>query len=137
MKKYVNLQVHIFINIIRLTKFGQPKKDETLYVSAAASCVGQLAGQLGKTFGMNVIGSAGSDEKVEFLKEFGFDNAFNYKTNDINTKLEEQAPKGIDVYYDNVGGKTLEAAINHLNHYSRYVWLLLFFGQSVDRYIER
>ncbi|KAG2227136.1 hypothetical protein INT45_003866 [Circinella minor] len=106
---------------VGLIKFGQPKKDETLYVSAAASCVGQLAGQLGKTFGMNVIGSAGSDEKVEFLKEFGFDNAFNYKTNDINTKLEEQAPKGIDVYYDNVGGKTLEAAINHLNHYSRIV----------------
>ncbi|KAI9270755.1 hypothetical protein BDA99DRAFT_434548 [Phascolomyces articulosus] len=110
-----------FTAYVGMMKFGHPKKDETLYVSAAASSVGQLAGQLGKRFGMYVVGSAGSDKKMTYLKEIGFDDAFNYKTDDISTNLDKQCPKGIDVYFDNVGGKTLEAAIAHCNHFSRIV----------------
>ncbi|ORY98171.1 hypothetical protein BCR43DRAFT_514496 [Syncephalastrum racemosum] len=100
---------------------GQPKQGETLYVSAASGAVGQLVGQMGKVLGLRVIGSAGSDEKVAYLKEIGFDGAFNYKASDISEKLEELCPNGIDIYFDNVGGRTLEAAIAKSNVHARVV----------------
>ncbi|ORY98168.1 hypothetical protein BCR43DRAFT_557123 [Syncephalastrum racemosum] len=106
---------------VGLKKFGNPKAGETLYVSAASGAVGQLVGQIGKVLGMHVVGSAGSDEKVAYLKEIGFDGAFNYKTSDANQKLGELCPKGIDVYFENVGGAMLEAVINHMNWYGRIV----------------
>lgn len=102
-----------------LLKYGKPKEGETLYVSAASGAVGQLVGQIGKVIGLRVVGSAGSDEKVEYLKEIGFDAAFNYKTSDINEKLGELCPNGIDIYFENVGGKMLEAVINHANRFGR------------------
>lgn len=102
-----------------LFKYGQPKAGETLYVSAASGAVGQLVGQMGKALGMRVVGSAGTDEKVAYLKEIGFDGAFNYKTSDIDAKLGELCPDGIDVYFENVGGKMLELVLNHANSYAR------------------
>lgn len=106
---------------LSLFAIGQPKKGETLFISAASGAVGQLVGQLGKEFGLRVIGSAGSDEKVAYLKTIGFDEAFNYKTENINEALSRTCPDGIDVYFENVGGETLEAAINHMNVFGRIV----------------
>ncbi|KAF9099637.1 hypothetical protein BGX29_007021 [Mortierella sp. GBA35] len=83
---------------------------------------GQLAGQLAKAWGLTVIGSVGSDEKVEYLlKEVGFDHAFNYKKRTAHDALKELAPKGIDIYFENVGGETLEAALDHLNTHGRVI----------------
>ncbi|KAI8888421.1 NAD(P)-binding protein [Backusella circina FSU 941] len=104
-----------------LIKFGKPKAGETLYVSAASGAVGQLVGQIGKNLGLHVVGSAGSDEKVAYLKEIGFDSAFNYKTRDAEEALGELCPNGIDIYFENVGGKMLEAVINHSNRFARIV----------------
>ncbi|KAI8978618.1 hypothetical protein BDB01DRAFT_844091 [Pilobolus umbonatus] len=104
-----------------LIKFGKPVKGETLYVSAASGAVGQLVGQIGKILGLYVVGSAGSDEKVEYLKQIGYDAAFNYKKEDPNKALGRLCPDGIDIYFENVGGKMLEAAINHANTFARIV----------------
>jgi NADPH-dependent curcumin reductase CurA len=104
-----------------LFAIGKPKKGETLFISAASGAVGQLVGQLGKEFGLHVVGSAGSDEKVAYLKSIGFDDAFNYKTENIDEALTRTCPKGIDVYFENVGGETLEIVINHMNVFGRIV----------------
>ncbi|CEP09046.1 hypothetical protein [Parasitella parasitica] len=106
---------------VGLIKFGKPKKGESLYVSAASGAVGQLVGQIGKMLGLYVVGSAGSDEKVEHLKQIGFDGAFNYKTKDTKEALAELFPKGIDIYFENVGGKMLEDVIANANRYARIV----------------
>ncbi|KAI8376289.1 uncharacterized protein BYT42DRAFT_498160 [Radiomyces spectabilis] len=106
---------------VGLFKIGAPKKGETLYVSAASGAVGQLVGQMGKAFGLHVVGSAGSDEKVEYLKSIGFDGVFNYKTEDIDDKLGELCPNGIDIYFENVGGKMLECVIKRANNFARIV----------------
>lgn len=91
---------------------GKPKAGDTLYVSAASGAVGQLVGQIAKTLGLRVVGSAGSDEKVAYLlNELKFDAAFNYKNGDILTSLKAAAPEGINIYFDNVGGRHLEAAL--------------------------
>lgn len=107
--------------ICSLKKFGKPKSGETLYVSAASGAVGQLVGQLGKILGLHVVGSAGSDEKVAYLKEIGFDGAFNYKTKDTTEAFKELCPNGIDIYFENVGGKMLEDVITHANKFARIV----------------
>ncbi|CAH8390132.1 unnamed protein product [Eruca vesicaria subsp. sativa] len=90
-----------------------PKKGETVFVSAASGAVGQLVGQFAKLMGCYVIGSAGSKEKVDLLKtKFGFDDAFNYKEeNDLNAALKRYFPEGIDIYFENVGGKMLDAVL--------------------------
>ena len=94
---------------------GELKDGESVFVSAASGAVGSVVGQIAKIKGCTVIGSAGSDDKVTQLKEeFGFDHAFNYKTADPLTELRKGAPKGIDVYFENVGGKQLEAALTHM-----------------------
>ena len=91
---------------------GQLKEGETVFVSAAAGAVGSFAGQIAKIKKCRVIGSCGSDEKVAYLKdELGFDHAFNYKTKDIRAELRAAAPDGIDVYFENVGGAHLDAAL--------------------------
>ncbi len=88
------------------------REGDIVFVSGAAGAVGSLAGQLAKVKGSRVIGSAGSAEKVTFLKdELGFDAAFNYKDGDVYALLREAAPDGIDVYFDNVGTEHLEAAL--------------------------
>lgn len=99
---------------------GDLKDGESVFVSAAAGAVGSLAGQIAKAKGCVVIGSAGSDEKVATLiNEFGFDHAFNYKTSNILEELRKGAPKGIDVYFENVGSTHLEAALTHMRPYGR------------------
>ncbi|KAF9436797.1 hypothetical protein BGZ76_002981, partial [Entomortierella beljakovae] len=101
---------------------GKPKVGETIFISAASGAVGQLAGQLAKAWGLTVIGSVGSDEKVDFLKnEVGFDHAFNYKKEKPHDALKQLAPKGIDIYFENVGGETLEAALDHMNTFGRII----------------
>lgn len=103
-------------------EIGQPKKGETIFVSAASGAVGSIVGQLAKREGLRVIGSAGSDEKVAFIKnELGFDEAFNYKTESPWTALRKYAPNGIDIYYDNVGGETLDAVLENANDFARLV----------------
>lgn len=104
-----------------LNKIGKPKKGETLYVSAAAGAVGQLVGQFGKALGLYVVGSAGSDEKIEYLKSIGFDAAFNYKNGDIEENLRKHCPKGIDVYFEGVGGKMLDAVLAVANNFARII----------------
>ncbi|KAL9555038.1 hypothetical protein MBANPS3_002548 [Mucor bainieri] len=106
---------------VGLIKWGKPKKGEYLYVSAAAGAVGQLVGQIGKVLGLHVVGSAGSDEKVEFLKSIGFDGAFNYKTTDTKEAFAKLLPNGIDIYFENVGGQMLEDVIDHANKNARIV----------------
>jgi NADPH-dependent curcumin reductase CurA len=94
---------------------AEVKAGETIFISGAAGAVGSAAGQLAKQRGCRVIGSAGSPEKIRFLlEECGFDVAFNYKTVSNLQHLEEAAPEGIDVYFDNVGGEALEAALSTL-----------------------
>lgn len=105
-----------------LHEIGQPKKGETIFISSAAGAVGQVVGQIAKREGLKVIGSVGSDEKLDFIiKELGFDSGFNYKKEKVEDALERLAPDGIDIYYENVGGEQLEAAINKLNQHGRIV----------------
>ena len=95
---------------------------ETVFVSGAAGAVGHVAGQLARIHGCRVIGSAGSAEKVLFLREAcGFDNAFIYKEGSIRDQLKSAAPDGIDVYFDNVAGETLEAALSALRVHGRII----------------
>ncbi|MEU7277399.1 NADP-dependent oxidoreductase [Streptomyces sp. NPDC045431] len=97
------------------------KEGDAVFVSGAAGAVGSQVGQLAKLRGASrVIGSAGSDEKVKLLvEEYGFDAAFNYKNGPVAEQLKAAAPDGIDVYFDNVGGEHLEAAIARLNVHGR------------------
>ncbi|XP_044509268.1 2-alkenal reductase (NADP(+)-dependent) [Mangifera indica] len=98
-----------------------PKKGEYVFVSAAAGAVGQLVGQLAKLHGCHVVGSAGSSQKVDLLKnKLGFDEAFNYKEEpDLDAALKRYFPQGIDIYFDNVGGKTLDAALINMRVHGR------------------
>jgi NADPH-dependent curcumin reductase CurA len=94
---------------------------DRVFVSAAAGAVGSTAGQLAKLRGCFVVGSAGSDAKVKTaVEDFGFDRAFTYKDGDVRGQLAAAAPEGIDVYFDNVGGDHLEAAIIACGAISRY-----------------
>lgn len=88
-----------------LIRICDPKAGETLVVSAAAGAVGSLVGQIGKILGMNVLGYAGTDDKVQWLKTLGFDQAANYKTENVPGSLKQYATKGVDCYFDNVGGQ--------------------------------
>lgn len=105
-----------------LYEIGKPKEGETIFVSSAAGAVGQIVGQLAKREGLKVIGSVGSDEKLDFIqKELGFDSGFNYKKEKPGDALARLAPDGIDIYYENVGGEHLEAAIDAFNMNGRVV----------------
>ncbi|MFJ3500012.1 NADP-dependent oxidoreductase [Streptomyces sp. NPDC090135] len=97
------------------------KEGDAVFVSGAAGAVGSQVGQMARLRGASrVIGSAGSDEKVKWLvEELGFDAAFNYKNGPVKDQLREAAPDGIDVYFDNVGGDHLEAAISSLKVHGR------------------
>ncbi|WEW54722.1 hypothetical protein PRK78_000145 [Emydomyces testavorans] len=105
-----------------LLEFGKPKKDETIFISSAAGAVGQVVGQIAKHEGLRVIGSVGSDDKLNYiLKDLGFDAGFNYKKEKPADALNRLAPDGIDIYYENVGGEHLEAAINSMKDFGRIV----------------
>ena len=106
-----------------LLDIGEPKAGDTVFVSGAAGAVGLVVGQIAKLKGCRVIGSAGTDEKVALLlKDFGFDAAFNYKTvQSLPETLKFLCPKGIDVYFDNVGGETLDTVFTLMNVRGRLV----------------
>ena len=96
-------------------KICQPKAGETVVVSGAAGAVGSLVGQIAKIKGCKVIGYAGTNEKCEWLRNIGFDFAFNYKTCKIEDTLKTAAPEGVHCYFDNVGGKISAAVIAVMN----------------------
>lgn len=104
-----------------LMHIGKPKAGETVVVSGAAGAVGTVVGQIAKIQGCHVVGIAGTDEKTELLKtEFGFDEAINYKTTpDMNKAIAAACPKGVDVYFDNVGGEISDAVIKNINFHAR------------------
>ncbi|KAK4387890.1 2-alkenal reductase (NADP(+)-dependent) [Sesamum angolense] len=98
-----------------------PKQGETVFISASSGAVGQLVGQFAKLSGCYVVGSAGSKDKVNLLKnKFGFDDAFNYKEEpDLNAALKRYFPNGIDIYFENVGGKMLDAVLLNMRVHGR------------------
>jgi len=103
-------------------KLAELKAGDRLFMSAAAGAVGSVAGQLAKQRGAFVVGSAGSPEKVKMLTdELGFDAAFDYKAGDVRRQLAKAAPDGIDVYFDNVGGDHLEAALWSMREHGRII----------------
>ena len=105
---------------VGMLELGMPTAEDTVFVSAASGAVGSVAGQLAHLTGARVIGSAGSDAKVAHLTaNLGFDAAFNYKTLNPHDALVELCPNGIDVYFDNVGGPTLDAALANINPFAR------------------
>ena len=99
-----------------LLDVGKPKEGETLVVSAAAGAVGSLVGQIGKIKGLRVVGIAGGEEKCRWLtEELGLDAAIDYKSESVSEGLKRHCPNGIDVYFENVGGKILEAVLDQIN----------------------
>ena len=103
-----------------LLNVGQPKAGETVVVSAAAGSVGSFVGQIAKIKGCRVIGIAGGAKKCAWLKsELGFDEAIDYKAVAVGGALKDAAPKGIDVYFDNVGGDILEACLFRMSNHGR------------------
>jgi hypothetical protein len=104
-----------------LYEIGRPKPGETVFVSGASGAVGSAAGQMAKIAGCRVVGSAGSPEKVAWLEELGFDAVFDYRARPVREALAEAAPEGIHLYFDNVGGDHLEAAIDAMRNHGRIV----------------
>jgi NADPH-dependent curcumin reductase CurA len=101
-------------------EIGKPKRGETIFVSSAAGAVGQIVGQLAKREGLKVLGSVGSDEKLDYvIKDLDFDGAFNYKSENASDALARLSPEGLDLYYDNVGGSQFEAALANLKVFGR------------------
>jgi NADPH-dependent curcumin reductase CurA len=106
-----------------LLQLGQPSAGETLVISGAAGAVGSIAGQIGKLYGCRVVGIAGSDKKVSYLKDaLGFDEAINYKNYpSIRKPLKNLCPSGVDVYFDNVGGEISDGIMYLINDRARIV----------------
>ncbi|KAJ1979735.1 hypothetical protein H4R34_002715 [Dimargaris verticillata] len=106
-----------------LKEIGKPKKGETIVVSAASGAVGQVVVQLSKLLGLRVVAAAGSDEKVQYLKDtLKADVAFNYKkASSYADALSQACPKGIDIYFDNVGGEFLDAVLEKANTFARII----------------
>uniref|UniRef100_A0A1Q3FK32 Prostaglandin reductase 1 n=1 Tax=Culex tarsalis TaxID=7177 RepID=A0A1Q3FK32_CULTA len=102
-----------------LLELCAPKEGETVVVSGAAGAVGSIVGQIAKIKGCRVVGIAGSDDKCKWLKELGFDVTINYKTANLKEELRQAAPKGVDCYFDNVGGVITEAVMRLMNQFGR------------------
>ena len=105
-----------------LLEVGKPKQGETVVVSGAAGAVGSVVGQIARIMGCRVVGIAGGADKCRtLLDEYGFDAAIDYKSQDVKAMLKEHCPKGIDVYFDNVGGDILDACLTRLAMHARIV----------------
>jgi NADPH-dependent curcumin reductase CurA len=105
-----------------LLEIGRPQAGETVVVSGAAGATGAMVGQIAKIKGCRAVGIAGGPEKCRYLtQELGFDAAIDYKSEDVPARLRETCPKGIDVYFDNVGGPLLDAALARLAFRGRVV----------------
>ncbi|EED12644.1 alcohol dehydrogenase, putative [Talaromyces stipitatus ATCC 10500] len=133
-----NLPLSNFLSILGMTgltaysslyEIGNPKKGETIFISSAAGAVGQIVGQIAKREGLRVIGSVGDDAKLDFIvKDLGFDGGFNYKKEaSVLEALKRLAPNGVDIYYENVGGEQLAAAIECMNVHGR-IGMAFFFS---------
>ena len=94
-----------------LLEIGAPQPGDTVFVSGGAGAVGSVVAQIAKLKGCTVIATAGTDEKCDWLRSVGVDHAINYKTGDLLANVQAAAPKGINIYFDNVGGEHLEVAI--------------------------
>ncbi|MDP3815756.1 NADP-dependent oxidoreductase, partial [Pseudomonas sp.] len=105
-----------------LLDVGAPKAGETVVISGAAGAVGSIAGQIAKLKGCRVVGIAGGADKCKLLiDELGFDGAIDYKNEDLHAALKRECPKGVDVYFDNVGGDILDAVLTRINFKARVV----------------
>ncbi|MEM9451589.1 MAG: NADP-dependent oxidoreductase [Cyanobacteria bacterium P01_E01_bin.6] len=104
-----------------LLRSGQPKPGETVVVSAAAGAVGSVVGQIAVIKGARAIGIAGGAQKCEYLKKIGFDGAIDYKSDDVQAKLREFCPNGVDIYFDNVGGEMLDLLLTQIRVGARIV----------------
>jgi len=126
-----NLSPELFIGVLGMPgltayssfyEIAKPKKNDTIFISSAAGAVGAIVGQLAKHEGLKVIGSVGDDAKLDYIiKELGFDGGWNYKKEKPEHALKRLAPDGLDVYYDNVGGIQLDAALAHMREFGRVV----------------
>ena len=107
-----------------LVDIGKPAEHETVLISAAGGAVGSVAGQITRILGARrVVGFAGSDAKCDWLvKKLGFDAAINYSSRDLDVEINRACPDGIDIYFDNVGGRLLEPVLNQINNGSRVVF---------------
>lgn len=106
---------------VGMNLLGEPKAGQQVFVSAASGAVGQVAGQLAKLAGARVVGSAGSAAKCDFVRSLGFDDCFDHRTAAPEEALPRLFPNGVDLYFDNVGGPTLDAALAHMNPFGRIV----------------
>lgn len=105
---------------VGLLDIGEPKEDETVVVSAASGAVGSVVGQLAKIKGARAVGVAGSPEKIAYVtKELGFDACVSHHSDTLRDDLKAVCPNGVDVYYENVGGATLDAALSLMNPFGR------------------
>jgi NADPH-dependent curcumin reductase CurA len=105
-----------------MSDIGKPREGETVVVSAAAGATGSVAGQIAKIAGARVVGIAGGAEKCRaVVEEFGFDACIDYRTADMKLALKEHCPRGVDVYFDNVGGAVLDAVLGRLASKARVV----------------
>jgi NADPH-dependent curcumin reductase CurA len=112
---------------------AKPQKSETLVVSAAAGATGSIAGQIGKIHGCRVVGIAGGPEKCKWLTDdLGFDAAVDYKHPDWKQYLAAATPKGIDINFENVGGKIMHAVMDCMNHHGRIVLCGLISGYTKE-----
>jgi hypothetical protein len=103
-----------------LLNFGRPQRGETLVVAAASGAVGSVVGQIGKIKGCRVIGIAGGERKCRFVKdELGFDECLDHRAPDLAARLREACPRGIDIYFENVGGVVFDAVLPLLNNFAR------------------
>jgi NADPH-dependent curcumin reductase CurA len=103
-----------------ILEVGKIKEGETVLISGAAGAVGSIAGQIAKIKGCKVVGIAGGPEKCAYLKdELGFDGAIDYKSEEIYAAIKRECPKGVDVYFDNVGGEIMDAALANLRMHGR------------------
>lgn len=111
-----------FTSYFGLLNVGEPKEGDVVLVSGGAGAVGSIVGQIAKIKGCKVIGIAGGKEKCDYMiEELGFDGAIDYKNEDVNKAVKRECPKGIDIYFDNVGGEILNIALGRLRRNARVV----------------
>jgi len=104
-----------------LKEIGAPKPGETVVVSAASGAVGMVVGQLAKAWGARAVGIAGGPQKCEFVRSLGFDACVDYKAGNLHADLSAACPKGVDVYFENVGGQILDTLLRKMNVRSRII----------------
>lgn len=116
-----------------LNKIIEPKAGETVVVSAASGAVGGAVGQLARLAGCRAVGIAGGKEKCDYVvNELGFDACIDYKSQDVSKALKEAAPKGVDGYFENVGGEILEAVLPRMNAFGRIALCGLIAGYNAQ-----